>query len=95
MPHSAPLPTSADADEVASRVRAAFLILTLEFGGIAAEHHLDTVVAERMSASIETALKACLEPLESLRAKPAFGADLNLRPYPAIVRLLGVIRDTQ
>ena len=95
MTRTATQPTTADADEVAGRVKAAFLIMTLEFGGIAAEHNLDATVTERVSASIETALLACLEPLESLRAKPAFGADLNLRPYPAIVRLLGVIRDTQ
>jgi hypothetical protein len=84
------------ADEVAGRVKAAFLILALEFGGIAADNNLDTVVTERMSNSIETALRDCLEPLESLRApKLVVGANLNLRPYPAIVRLLGVIRDTQ
>ncbi len=83
------------ADEVADRVKGAFLILTLEFGGIAAEHNLDAIVTERVSASIETALRACLEPLESLRTKPVLGATLNLRPYPAIARLLGVIRDTQ
>ncbi|MFA7331953.1 MAG: hypothetical protein WC326_12865 [Candidatus Delongbacteria bacterium] len=95
MTQTATLPTTADAEEVASRVKGAFLILTLEFGGIAAEHNLDTIVTERVSASIETALRACLEPLESLRTKPVLGATLNLRPYPAIARLLGVIRDTQ
>ncbi|MFA7329845.1 MAG: hypothetical protein WC326_02110 [Candidatus Delongbacteria bacterium] len=96
-PAAAPSRTDATtADEVAGRVKAAFLLLTLEFGGIAAEHNLDAVVTERMSNSIETALRDCLEPLESLRApKPMVGANLNLRPYPAIVRLLGVIRDTQ
>lgn len=96
LPEPAPATTDpTTADEVAGRVKAAFLILALEFGGIAADHHLDTVVTERLSMHIETAFRACLEPLESLRApKPVVGANLNLRPYPAIAQLLGTISNT-
>ncbi|MFA7331092.1 MAG: hypothetical protein WC326_08470 [Candidatus Delongbacteria bacterium] len=95
MPDATPATTDpTTADEVAGRVKAAFLILALEFGGVAAEANISTTVAERLSASIETAFRACLEPLESLRAKPVVGANLNLRPYPAIAQLLGTISNT-
>jgi hypothetical protein len=89
-------PQTADAiqvDQIEARVRGAFLELSLQVGGIVAEHPIQDPVVFALSRCVEKAFRACLAPLADLRAAEARPAlpIINLRRHPAILHLLSVI----